>query len=121
MNKFTEKLTKQYNIKGVGTFINVLYMTAPMLGIVMYIINAMTFYTVASEYIQKVIPWFTLPIFILTLVLGVILLLIFFYKFIYPNYYTFLNHQSYTHNNPIRKDLEMIKKHLGIQDDESKK
>jgi hypothetical protein len=112
------KLFKQYNIKGIGTFINVLYLTAPMLGIVMYIINATTFYAVAFPYIHKYVSWLSLPIFLLFLILGVLVLLLVFYKFIYPSYFSFLNRQTYIHDNPIQKDLAKIKKNLGIEDDE---
>ena len=113
-----DKFLKQYNIKWIGTFINILYTTAPLLGILMYIINAMTFYAVASVYILEILPWFSLPVFIVLLVVGVIVLLFVFYKFIYPSYYAFINRQSYIHNNPIRKDLAKIKAHLGIKDED---
>jgi uncharacterized membrane protein len=119
MNRILKKIFKQHDIKGVGTFIHVLYMAAPMLGIVMYIINAVTFYTVAREHIINVLPWFSLGVFIIVLVVGVVVMLMIFYVFIYRSYYTFLNRQTYEHNNPIRKDLEMIKKRLGIKDDKT--
>lgn len=111
------KFLKQYNIKWIGTFINLLYTTAPMLGIVMYFINAITFYAVASPSIIKIFPWFNLPIFLIAIFSGVIILLLVFYKFIYPSYYAFINKQSYIHENPIQRDLALIKKHLGINDE----
>jgi hypothetical protein len=112
MNKFF----KQYNIKGIGTFINVLYLTAPILGIAMYFVNAMTFYTVAQVYIHKYFPWVNLAVFLIFLVAAMLLLVFLFYKFVYPSYYAFLNKQTYIHDNPIQKDLKAIKEQLGIKD-----
>lgn len=114
----SNKLFKQYKIKGIGSFINVLYSTSPLLGIVMYIVNATTFYAVAFPYIHKYVSWLSLPIYLICLVVGVIVLLILFYKFVYPSYYAFLNKQTYMHDNPMQKDLDKIKKKLGIEDDE---
>jgi len=112
------KIFRQYNIKGIGTFINVLYLTAPMLGMVMYIINATTFYAVAFPYIHKYIAWLNLPIFLAFLILGILIMLLIFYKFVYPSYYAFLNKQTYMHQNPMQRDLDLIKKKLGIEDDQ---
>lgn len=108
------KIFKQYNIKGVGTFINVLYTTAPMIGVIMYIVNAMTFYIVAKE---KYFPWLSLPLFIGIIIIGLAIVMFVFFKFVLPSYYSFINRQSYIHENPIRNDLTLIKKHLGIKDE----
>lgn len=117
-------LFKQYNIKGIGTFINVLYLTAPILGIAMYFVNAMTFYTVANDTIHKYLPWMRLPIFLGLLIIAVLIMLFVFYKFIYPSYYSFLNKQTYIHDNPMQKDLaellakqKKIMKHLNIEEE----
>lgn len=110
MNK--NKFFKQYNIKGIGTLINVLYMTAPMLGIVGYFVNFTTLYSVTA--IHKFV---SLPIFLGMMVVFVFVMLFLFYKFIYPSYYAFLNKQTYIHENPIQKDLKKIKEKLGINDE----
>jgi hypothetical protein len=109
------KIFKQYNIKGVGSSIYTLYLAAPMIGIFMYIINAFTFYVVARD---KYFPWINPPLFILFACVGLILLLFVFFKFVLPSYISFINRQSYIHNNPIQMDLAKIKKKLGIEDDE---
>jgi hypothetical protein len=111
-----KNMFKQYNIKGIGTFINVLYLTAPILGIVMSIVNAITFYAVVNEYLHKIVPWLSLPLFIGLLMVGGLVLLLLFYKFIYPSYYAFLNKQTYIHENPMQRDLDLIKKKLGIEE-----
>ena len=117
-------LFKQYNVNGIGTFLNILYMAAPLVGFCTSIIECGTFYTVQSANIHRVVPWLTFPIFILLLVLFGMVVLFIFYKFIYPNYYAFLNRQSYIHQNPMQMDLakilrqqKMIMEHLGIEDD----
>lgn len=120
------EIFKQYNVKGIGAFLNLLYMVAPMVGFITSIIACGTFYTVQSANINRIMPWLTFPLFILLLsILGTVVLVVF-YKFIYPNYYAFLNRQSYIHQNPIQKDLEkilrqqrMIMEHLGIKDDDN--
>jgi len=112
------KFLKQYNIRWLGTFINILYLTAPLIGISTSILNAATFYAVVQYYIHQFAPWITFPVFITFMVLCVFLMLFLFYKFVYPSYYTFLNSQTYIHNNPIRKDLAIIKKKLGIEDND---
>jgi glycerol-3-phosphate acyltransferase PlsY len=111
------KIFKQYNVKGIGTFINVLYLTAPILGIAMYFVNAMTFYTVAQSYIHKYASWVNLAVFLILLVCAMLVLVFIFYKFVYPSYYAFLNKQTYIHENPIQRDLKAIKEKLGIKDD----
>ena len=109
------KSVKQYNLKGIGIFVNVFYLTAPLLGMVMYFVNAMTFYTVASPQIHKVFPWVNLVVFLAALIVSMVLLMVIFYMFVYPSYYAFLNKQTYIHENPMQEDLRKIKTKLGIE------
>ena len=110
------KLFKQHYIKGIGVFINILYLTSPLIGIGMSIINAITFYAVVYPYIHRILPWFNFAVFIICLFLGGIVLLLSFYKFVYPSYYEFLNRQTLTRQ--IEKRLNRIEKKLGIEDGE---
>jgi hypothetical protein len=119
------KLSKQYNVKWIGSFINVLYLTAPIIGIGTSALNAATFFAVVQFYIHQFASWVTFPMFFAALIICVLLLLLIFYKFIYPSYYTFLNKQTYIHNNPAMEKLEeleanqlKIMKHLGLNDKE---
>ncbi len=90
-------------------------MTAPLVGMIGYAMGAVTMYTVVMPYIKPVFPWLTLPLFFVILLVAGSLLLVLFYKFVYPSYYAFLNKQVYVHDNPIQRDLSMIKDKLGIR------
>ena len=111
--------SKQYDIKWIGSFINVLYLTAPLISIGIGILNVATFFAVVQGYMHqtRLFEWVTFPIFFGFIVACGLLMIYLFYKFVYPSYYTFLNQQSYKHNNPIRKDLAEIKEKLGIKDE----
>jgi hypothetical protein len=115
-------LSKQYNIRWLGTFINLLYMTSPLLGIMMSIVNSITFYAVIYVYLHRYVPWFSFPVFFVTLVAVGFVIIFCFWKFVYPAYYAFLNKQTLTNKIDerlchIEADNQLIKKHLGIIDD----
>lgn len=107
--------------KYLGAFINVLYLTMPLFGILAYGISAMTLYTVNMNWIKDYISWLSIPIFFALIVACCLLLMLINYKYLYPSYYEFLNRQVYKHNNPIQKDLELIKERLGIKDEDRDK
>jgi len=116
---------KQYKVKGIGTFINVLCQCSPLLGMAVSVVECGTFYTVQQVNIHRFIRWMTFPWFILFVVLIGLLVLFVFYKFVYPSYYAFLNKQTYIHENPMQKDLakilkrqDKIMKKLGLEDDD---
>lgn len=113
MNRLFNFMQKQYNIQGIGNFISVLYTAAPMIGVIMYVVNACTFYMVAKE---KYFPWLSLPLFIGIIIIGLVILLVVFFKFVLPSYYAFINRQTYDHKNPVADDLKKIKQKLGIED-----
>jgi hypothetical protein len=110
------KLLRQHNIKRIGAFANVLYLTMPLFGIVAYAMSAVTLYTVTLPYTKPIMPWFSLPIFFVVLLFICMMAMYFNYKFLYPSYFSFLNKQTYTHNNPMQQDLQKIKDKLGIKD-----
>ena len=103
-----EKLFKQYNIKWIGTFINVLYLTSPILGMVMYMVNAITFYAVVNVYIHKYVSWFSLPIFLIFLIIGGLILLFAFYKIVYRGYYAFQNRQQFPEDGHLANLIRTI-------------
>jgi hypothetical protein len=83
-----------------------------------YIMNAATLYAVTLPYTRDVMPWLTMPVFFgIVLLLGSAGLFVF-YKFVFPSYYEFVTKQQYIHENPMQKDLALIKKKLGIEEDE---
>jgi hypothetical protein len=101
------KFFKQYNIRWIGLFINVLYLTTPIFGIGAYAMSAATMYaTVVIPYIKPMFPWFDFWVF--AIFAGVIccFMLLMVWKFVYRGYF----------GNPIKQDVEKIKKHLGIKD-----
>ena len=108
---------KQHDIKFVGAFVNILYLTMPLFGIVAYAMSAVTLYTVTLPYTKPLMPWFNLYIFFGILIVVCFIAMFIFYKLMYPSYLAFVNKKSYIHNNPIRKDLEKIKKKLEIIDE----
>ncbi len=108
-------LLKQRNIKGIGSFIHVLYLTTPLFGLGAYVMSAITMYTVLLPYIKPVMPWLTIQAFFGIAFLLFVLVLASFYKFVYPSYMAFQNKQTYIHKNPMQEDLEKIKKRLGIE------
>ena len=112
-----DRLFKQYHIKGIGSFLNVLYLTSPLFGMGMYLIQTATFYAVVSDKIKTYAAWLSFPLFFSLIVIAGFILLFLFYKFVYPSYYAFLNRQTYIHQNPMQEDLAKIKKHLGITDE----
>lgn len=103
--------------KTIGAFINVLYLTMPLFAIFAYASSSVTLYTVNLVWIREHISWLHLPMFIVFIIIGCLLLMLVNYVFIYPSYYEFLNKQTYKHNNPVIKDLELIKAKLGIIND----
>ncbi len=112
---------RQIKVPFVGTFINVLYLTMPLFGIIAYAITALTFYTVNLEWIGIHMPWMTVPVFIGLIIAFCSILMCLNYIFLYPSYYEFLNKQVYKHGNPIQEDLSAIREKLGIPRDEVKK
>jgi phosphoglycerol transferase MdoB-like AlkP superfamily enzyme len=105
---------KQHNLKWVGALFNVLYLTMPIFGIVAYAMSAMTLYTVTLPYTKPIMPWLNVPIFFSVVLVICALAMYVNYKFIYPSYFSFLNKQTYIHNNPMMEDLQKIKKKLEI-------
>lgn len=55
---------RQVKVPYVGAFINVLYLTMPLLGILSYAISTLTFYTVNLVWISEHIGWMSLPVFL---------------------------------------------------------
>jgi len=121
MNKYF----KQYNLRWLGTFINLVYMSMPILGIATNVMEAGTFYGVQKVNIRHFAPWMTFPVFMCFVIIVGLLILVGFYLFIYKAYQTFVNNQTYKHENPMQKDLakilkrqDQIMKKLGLVDED---
>jgi hypothetical protein len=109
------KLLQQYNLKRVGPFVDVLYLTMPLFSVGAYSMSAITMYTVIMPWLKPVLPWLTLPVFFGFCFIGCLLLMGLMYKFVYKSYFAFRNNQEYKTDSPIRRDLEQIKEKLGIK------
>jgi hypothetical protein len=116
---------KQYNVKGIGALINVFYTALPVFGVATNVMECGTFYGVQKANIHMYAPWLSFQLFLLSVIIIGVIILVGFYKFIYPSYYAFLNQQTYIHQSPVERDLTMIKKNLkainkkmGITDEE---
>jgi hypothetical protein len=101
------KLPKQYDIRWIGLFVNVLYLTTPIFGIGAYAMAGATMYaTVIIPYVKPMLPWFDFWVFAIVACLVCFMLLFLVWMFVYRGYF----------GNPIKQDVEKIKKHLGIKD-----
>jgi heme/copper-type cytochrome/quinol oxidase subunit 1 len=109
-------ILKQHKVKGIGNFIHVLYLTTPLFGAVSYIMGAITMYTVILPWTKVWMPWLSMPLFLGICFVACSILVLMFYCFVYPSYMAFQNKQQYIHENPIQKDLALIKTKLGIKD-----
>ena len=72
---------------------------------------AMTFYQVT---IREYAPWLNIALFVVALLFIVSFVMLLVYLFVTPSSYSYTNYQSWEHDNPFRKDLELIKARLGI-------
>lgn len=111
---------QQYNLKSIGAFIHVLYLTTPILGVGAYAMNAVTMYAVLLPYIQESAPWFTAPVFIIAVLVLCLILLGLFYKFVYRAYFNFQNSQQFPEDGPVMQAIrkavrEEIKNAGGIK------
>jgi hypothetical protein len=111
---------KQYNVKGIGAFINVLYAALPIFGIATSIMEAGTFYGVQRVNIYRFAPWLSFEWFLAFVILLGLIIVAVFYKFIYPSYFAFINKQTYIHQNPMQQDLEQLKEDMKLIKDHFK-
>ena len=102
------KKPEQKRIKYIGAIKNIFARSTFYISILNFAMLAVTSYSV--------VVWKVLPIpfwlFFLILVLTVVGTMVFDYIIMLPSEMSFMNWQAYEHNNPIRKDLEEIKKKL---------
>jgi hypothetical protein len=80
-------------------------------------------FTAGSPTAEKYAPWISFWGFASFLILSMVVVLFLDYKFMLPTRQRFQNEQACKHSNPamdeiliLRKDVELIKKHMGIGD-----
>ena len=105
------KLLKQKRIPVIGGLYDVLALTAIWIGMVNFILIAITAY---STTIRPGLgwEWFSLPLFLLFLVLLALGVMAMVYKFVVPSYYSFRGGQYDEHGGQTRERLEEISKRL---------
>lgn len=101
MQKKDNKVWKQYALPGVGEFIETLSLTLFWGSIANITMNAGTFYFTTLRFTA---PWFSLPKFIATLIVGVALAYVVTFKFVVPSIWKFRSKQMQ------QKDAETIEK-----------
>lgn len=105
--KKSNRFLKQYNVKYLGSFLHIVYLSLPILGIVAQVFTAATMYGVWRDSILWVFPWLTLPVFFILLFAFSIALLVLVFKFIYPSYWEFQNRQQFPEDGYM---MRMIRK-----------
>jgi len=99
---------EQRRVRYIGAIKNLFGRTVFYVSILNFIMISSTTYVIVIKNVINIS--FILFIFI---ILGIIILaMIFEFKFVLPSETAFLNWQTYEHNNPLRTDLEEIKKDL---------
>jgi hypothetical protein len=102
--------------------------TSPILGGVKSVISNTLFYATILSFILNItvaydisihprFPWLPFWIYITTLITLGSLAIAFEYTRMMPSCTEFANDQAVKFPNPIKKDLEKIKKHLGIKEE----
>lgn len=80
-------------------------------------IIAMFYGMTAGPWLVERLPWLTFPVFMSLAVFGIIVAMVLAYMFLLPSSMSFFNKHFYKHKNPMKRDLDLIKKKLGITDD----
>jgi hypothetical protein len=102
------KLLKQYEIKGIGTFQHVVYQTLPLYSVVSQTFTAITMYGVWEAKILGYLPWLSLPVFLILVVAGAIATLCFNYVFLYRGFWNFQNQQQFPEDGQMAKLIRKI-------------
>jgi len=108
------KVYRQYNLgPWLGGLKDLLIRVLPYISMVNFVLIGVTAYhTTLGPFFEVHLPWMSIWAFMGGILFMVILLMVIEYKVILPSYFTFFNKQQYEHKNPIRGDLEEIKKEI---------
>lgn len=109
---------KQVNSgKFIGAILDTLNRMAFFVSIGNTLLIAVTFYNTGGiKMIQQYLAWFNLWWFVLLVLVLLVASMAFTYFVITPSYFNFYSTQFYKHDSPIKRDLELIKKKLNIND-----
>jgi hypothetical protein len=115
MSKTWTWLTQQKILPVIGGIKDVAMMSAFYISILNIFLVAVTAYhTTLQQYILVVFPWFKMWTFLLVLILLAALMMVLEYKFVYASWFTFRNKQEFEHENLIRKEIDELRKDLGL-------
>lgn len=79
----------------------------------MFIFGIVTFLNTTALVYQSILRYYiSLWGFVIIIVVGLLLWMAMYYVVIMPSMIQFGNRQGYTHGNPMREDIEIIKKEL---------
>jgi len=118
MKNKTNPLTKQYQIKPIGRFIQLVYQTMPLVSIMIQILTVATAYGVWRTSILSVFTWLSLPIFIVIVVICGLILMWINHVFIYQGFYHHQNQQQFPEDGQV---ANMIRKIIREELDKDKK
>lgn len=101
-----------------GALVDLITYAVFWFGILNFIMIGLTAYsTTISPFLSSKVPWFNLFWFIIILGLITLGLMALEFFIIYPARQKFRNDWEYSHESPIRRDLDKIKEKLGIEND----
>jgi hypothetical protein len=109
-------LLKQSKIPFIGEMKEVFSSSFVYISCVNFVLMGITAYsTTLKPYFDSIgWTWFNLFVFFPVMILFVATMMFLEYKFVMKSVYEFRNRQEYKHESLIRKDLDEIKKKLGI-------
>lgn len=90
---------------------------AIFVGIINLLLNSVEAFDNIEAWLQQVGISISFWMFLGVIILGLLVVLLFMFKFALPSFWSVFNDQFYRHNSLFRKDIEAIKKKLGIEDD----
>jgi ABC-type amino acid transport system permease subunit len=105
---------KQYNLgKWVGVYYSELQNSLSIVGIVNSLVNLTVLWAVASKSIVYWFPWLNYPLFMI-IVFAIVLAILPLadYILLYKTRQSFLNEQGWKHDNPVKWELDIMKKQM---------
>jgi len=91
-----------------GAFLFLYGNAAAVIGLMMQMIGAGTFWGVNSEVVMEHLPWMNFPLFLGFLFLIQLISMLFVYIFVTPSVIRFNWWQAYRHHNPVRDDFRVV-------------
>lgn len=103
-------ILKQYNIgAGVGAFNTLWGKSFMYVGIMTTVFSTITVWEVSIKaYLLQYIPWFSFPLFLMVIVIGMGLAMLLVYKFSIQSDIRFGMWQGWLKDNPVRTEFEKI-------------